>query len=131
MIYPTRDFHILTVKRPCLAQHTGLQKRIRNVVPFSIKINCRCHHLALCFKHLLDQLSWLESIDRQKGLQTCLVEWLLLFCKKPSHFKSFQEAYGLKALNLVKAAVTRWISHRAHANVVEKNFLLLLRPQIL
>ena len=27
--------------------------------------------------------------------------------------KEFQEAYGLKALNLVKAAATRWLSHGA------------------
>ena len=28
-------------------EHTGLQKRIRNVAPFSIYINCRCDRLAL------------------------------------------------------------------------------------
>ena len=41
----------------------GLQRRIHNLAPFSIYINCRCHRLALSFKHLLDQLPWLESID--------------------------------------------------------------------
>ena len=44
-------------------ERTGLQKRIR-IAPFSIYINCRCHRLALCFKHLFDKFPWLESIDR-------------------------------------------------------------------
>ena len=37
---------------------------IRNVDPFSIYVNCRCHRLALCFKHLFDQLPSVESIYR-------------------------------------------------------------------
>ena len=31
---------------------TGLQRRIHNLTPLSIYVNCRCHRLALCFKHL-------------------------------------------------------------------------------
>ena len=42
---------------------TGLQRRIHNLAPFSIYVNCRCHRLALSFKYLLGQLPWLESID--------------------------------------------------------------------
>ena len=44
-------------------EHTGLQRRIHNLAPFSIYVNCRCHRLALSFKYLLGQLPWLESID--------------------------------------------------------------------
>ena len=35
-------------------EHNGLQRRIRNHTPHAIYINCRCHHLALCFKHLMN-----------------------------------------------------------------------------
>ena len=45
--------------------------------------------------------------------------------KKLSHFK-IQETYGLKALNLVKAAVTRWLFYgTACKHCVEDNILLL------
>ena len=43
---------------------TGLQRRIHNLAPFSIFVNCICHRLALCFKHLFGQFPWLESIDK-------------------------------------------------------------------
>ena len=42
---------------------TGLQRRIHNLAPFSIYVNCRCHRLALCFKHLFGQIHWLGSIN--------------------------------------------------------------------
>ena len=42
----------------------GLQRRIRNVAPFSIYINCRYNRLALSFNHLFDRFPCLESIDR-------------------------------------------------------------------
>ena len=90
--------------------HHGVQRRYRNDAPFSIYINCRCHRLALCFKHLIGDFPWLQKIDK-----------ILLGLWKAFHYsalnrhilKSLQEAYGMKALNLVKAAVTRWLSHGA------------------
>ena len=91
-------------------ERTGLQRRILNVSSFSIYINCRCHCLALCFKHLFDQFPWLESIGR-----LLLGLWRGFdYLRKNCHIlKSIQNAYGLKVLNLVKAAVTRWLSHGA------------------
>ena len=76
-------------------KHTGLQRRICNVTPFSIYVNCICKHLALCFNNLFDQFSWFESIDRllfglRKGLY---------YCRKNCHiFKSNQGAYTLKVM---------------------------------
>ena len=88
--------------------HHGVQRRYKNDAPFAIYVNCRCHRLALCFKHLMQDFPWLQKIDK-----------LLLGLWKAFHysslnrhiFKTLQEAYGMKALNLVKAAVTRWLSH--------------------
>ena len=54
-----------------------------------------------------------------------VVERFLLFRKKNSHFK-IQETYGLKALNLVKATVTKWLFYgTACKHCVEDNILLL------
>ena len=64
----------------------------------------------LFFKHLFDQIPGPESIDRLllglwKGIYYSGKNWHIL--------KSIQEAHGLKALNLVKATVTRRFSHGA------------------
>ena len=32
-------------------------------LPHAIYINCRCHRLALCFKHLMNDFPWLVTID--------------------------------------------------------------------
>lgn len=64
----------------------------------------------MCFKHLVTQFSWLSEIDT-----------LLLGLWKAFHYSSLnrhifaklQETYGLKVLQLIKAVVTRWLSHGA------------------
>ena len=77
--------------------------------------------MALCFKHLFDQFPWLESVELWKGCGKVFT----IQEKKLSHFK-IQETYGLKALNLVKAAVTRWLFYgTACKHCVEDNILLL------
>ena len=66
--------------------------------------------LALCFKHLVANFPWLNEIDT-----------LLLGLWKVFHysalnrhiFSQLQEACGMKVLQLLKAAVTRWLSHGA------------------
>ena len=91
-------------------EHTGLQRRIHNLAPFSVYVNCRCHRLTLCFKHLFGQFAWLESIDT---LLLGLCKAFYYSGKNCNILRSLQEAYGIKALNLVKAVVTRWLSHGA------------------
>ena len=89
---------------------SGLQRRIRHISPHSMYVNCRCHRLALCFKHLIDQFSWLAKLDK-----------LLLGLWKSFHYSALnrstlteiQKAYGMKALHLVMAVVTTWLSHGA------------------
>ena len=88
-------------------KHTGLQRRIRRFASFSIYVNCRCHWLALCLKHLFELFLWLESLDK-----LLLGLWNSFDYSRKNHhiLKKLQAAYGLKALNLVKAAVTWWLS---------------------
>ena len=94
-----------------LGERSGLQRRIHHISPHSMCVNCRCHRLALCFKHLIDQFSWLTKLDK-----------LLLELLKSFHYSTLnclilteiQKAYGMKVLHLViKAVVTRWLSHGA------------------
>ena len=42
----------------------GVQRRYWCEAPFSIYVNCRCHRLALCFKHLANKFLWLSEIDK-------------------------------------------------------------------
>ena len=89
---------------------SGLQRRIRHISPHSIYGKWRCYRLTLCFKHLIDQFSWLAKLGK-----------LLLKLWKSFHYSALnrsvlteiQKAYGMKALHLVKAVVTRWLSHGA------------------
>ena len=89
-------------------EKAGVQRRNRCEAPFSIYVNCRCHRLALCFKHLVNKFPWLSEIDK-----------LLLGLCKTFHYSSrnrhifseLQQAYDLQPRHLVKAAATRWLWH--------------------
>ena len=93
-----------------LSEHNGLQWRIQNHAPHAIYINCHCHCLTLCFKHLMYDFPWLVTID-----SLLLGLWRTFYYSSRNRFilKELQEAYGMKALTVVKAAVTRWLSHGA------------------
>ena len=100
-----------------------VQRRYHNCAPYSIYVNCCCHRLALCFKHLMVQFPWLQTIDT-----------LLLGLWKTFHYSSLnrhifttlQEAYGSKALQLVKAAVTCWLSHGAACRRCRERYVELV-----
>ena len=85
-------------------------RRIRNHPPQLIYINCRNHCLALCFKHIWDEFPWLKTINS-----------LLLGLWKALHFSTknryilneIQTGYSVKTLNVIKATVTRRLSHAA------------------
>ena len=104
--------------------HNGLQRRLSNHVPHAIYINCGCHRLALCFKHLFEEFRCLQSIDS-----------LLLGLWKTFHFSSkncfilheIQKPYGMKYLNVIKAAVTRWLSHGAACKCCTERYGMILR----
>ena len=104
-------------------QHNGVQRRIRNHAPRAVCINCRCHRLALCFKHLVDDFPSLKTVDS-----------LLLGLWKTFHFssknrymlKEIQLAYGMKAFNVIKASVTRWLSHGAACKRCRKRYSVIV-----
>ena len=47
--------------------------------------------------------------------------------KNRNILRSLQEVYVIKALNLVKAVVTRWLSHGVACKHLEKDTTLLLK----
>ena len=97
-----RDIDIKKTRFSCLdgtnsmsGVHNGLQRRIRNYAPHVIYINCRCHCLALCFKHVMDDFPWLKTID---SLFLGLWKTFHFSSKNPFILKEIQQAYGMKAL---------------------------------
>ena len=87
---------------------SGLQRRLRHLVPHSKYINCRNHRLALVFVHLLPKYKTLMDVDA-----IIISVWKLMKYStvKPSVFGAAQTAVGEKNLKLLKAAPTRWLSH--------------------
>ena len=103
--------------------HNGVQRRIRNYAPHAIYINCRCHRLALCFKHVMDEFPWLKTVD---SLLLGLWKTFHFSCKNRYILKEIQEAYGMKALSVIKAAVTRWLSHGAACKRCRERYGIIL-----
>ena len=89
-------------------EHNGLKSRIGEVLSHFIYLDCCNHHLALCFAHLIPQFKEFENFD---GLLLNLYLLLKNSNVKQSIFEEVQQAYNLSSLKLIKAAVTRWLSH--------------------
>ena len=112
-----RDIDIKKVRFSCIdgtnsmsGVHNGLQRRLRNHAPHATYINGCWHRLAFCFKHLFEEFPWLQSID---SLLLGLWKTFHFSCKNRFILREIQKAYGMKSLNVIKAAVTRWLSHSA------------------
>ena len=104
-------------------KHTGLQRKFQHFAPFSIYVNCRCHRLAFCSKHLFELFPWLELLDK---LLLGLWKGFYYSGKNRHVLKELQEAYGLNALNLVKAAVTRWLSFGAACRRCRERYVIII-----
>ena len=89
-------------------EHNGLKSRIGEIVPHFIYLHCRNHRLALCFAHLIPEFKEFENFG---GLLLNLYLLLKNSNVKQSMFEEVQQAYNLSSLKLIKAAVTRWLSH--------------------
>ena len=103
--------------------HNGLQQRLRNHPPHAIYINCGCHRLALCFKHLFEEFPWFQSTD-----SLLLGLWKTFHFSSKSHFilHEIQKAEGMKSLNVIKAAAARWLSHGATGKHYRKKYGMIL-----
>ena len=89
----------------------GLQRRIRYYPPFSIYINCRNHRLALCLPHLMKDICLGGVMNDYDTLLLGLWKIFHFSPKRSLIFESFQVIYGRKPIRILKAAVTRWLTH--------------------
>ena len=90
------------------ADYKSVKRHFENSTPHFTYIHCRNHRLALRFAHLAPQYKLFEKFD-------LLLLSLFLFMKnssvKQTIFEEVPSAYGLISLKLIKATVTRWLSH--------------------
>ena len=89
-------------------EHAGLKQLLAAATYHFVYIHCRNHQLALCFAHLIPKFLDFENFD------SLLLNLYLLMKNssvKQSIFEEIQQAYEIPSLKLIKAAVTRWLSH--------------------
>ena len=89
-------------------EHAGLKQLLAAATYHIVYIHCRNHRLALCFAHLIPKFPDFENFD------SLLLNLYLLMKNssvKQSIFEEIQQACELPSLKLIKAAVTRWLSH--------------------
>ena len=99
-------------------ERKGLQRLIRRMSPHSLYINCRNHRLALCLVHLLPKYGTLTKLD---GLLISIWKIFHFSTIKQSVFENAQVEYDLKPTKIIKAAVTRWLTHgEACARVISR-----------
>jgi len=116
-------FHGLDGTNAMSGEITGLQRRLRHKAPHSKYINCRNHRLALVFVHLMPKFKFLSEVD------ACLLAvWKAMKYSsvKAAVFGARQAAEGLAIVKLLKAAVTRWLSHGDASNRVISRFVPLI-----
>ena len=89
-------------------EHAGLKQLLAAATYHFVYIHCRNHRLAFYSAHLIPKLPDFENFD------SLLLNLYLLMKNssvKKSIFEEIQQAYELPSLKLIKAAVTRWVSH--------------------
>lgn len=84
----------------------GVQRRLRHESPHALYMNCRCHKLALCHKHIMKmpEFAVLQEVD------SVLLGLWKVFKYSPNKFSVFKEVqttYGNKSLKLIRTATTR------------------------
>lgn len=96
----------------------GVQALFKTTSSHLSYIHCRNHRLALCFAHLKGQFPEFLEYD------SLLLNLFLVFKNstvRMSTFSDMQELYGMQSLKLIKAAVTRWLSHgKASQRVIDR-----------
>ena len=104
-------FSVLDGTNSMSGKNNGLQRHIRFYSPFNLYINCRNHRLALCLPHLMKDPYLGELLVDYDTLLLCLWKMFHYSPKKNSILENIQTIYGKKQLKILKAAVTRWLTH--------------------
>ena len=89
-------------------EHAGVKQLLAAATYHFVYIHCRNHQLSLCFAHLI------PKFPDFKNFYSLLLNLYLLMkysSVRQSIFEEIQQAYKLPSLKLIKAGVTRWLSH--------------------
>ena len=89
-------------------ERKGLQRLIRHTAPHSQYLNCKNHRLALCLVHLIPLYQKLIELD---GLLISLWKTFKYSTIKQAIFEEAQTLQDMKPLKILKACVTRWLTH--------------------
>ena len=89
-------------------ERKGLQRLICHTSPHAHYLNCKNHRLALCLVHLIPRYQKLIELD---GLLISLWKTFKYSSIKQSIFEEAQTTHELKPLKIIKACVTRWLTH--------------------
>ena len=100
--------------------NNGLQRGIRFYSPFNMYINCRNHRLALCLHHLMKDVDFAELLIDYDSLLLGIWKMFHFSPKKGAVLEHVQSIYGKRPLKIIKAAVTRWLTHgRASQRILD------------
>ena len=89
-------------------ERKGLQRLLRHTAPHAQYLNCRNHRLALCLVHLMSRHKKLLELD---GLLISLWKTFKYSTIKQAIFEEAQVTHDLKPVKILKACVTRWLTH--------------------
>ena len=103
-------------------EHNGVRSLFERSTNHFTYIHCRNHRLALCFAHLIPLFEDFKKFDGLLNLYLLLKNSSV----KQAIFDEVQKAYELTSLKLIKAAVTRWLSHGKAAQRVLDRFETLV-----
>ena len=113
-------FSVLDGTNAMSGKKSGLQRRIRHYSTFNIFINCRNHRLALCLPHIMKDPDFSELLMDYDAVLLGLWKTFHYSPKKGALLESVQMIYGKKPLKILKAAVTRWLTHgRASQRILD------------
>ena len=83
-------------------------------------INCRNHRLALCLLHLMKDADFAELLIDYDSLLLGIWKMFCFSPKKGAVLENVQSIYGKRPLKILKAAVTRWLTHgRASQRILD------------
>ena len=89
-------------------ERKGLQRLLRHTAPHAQYLNCRNHRLALCLVHLIPRHKKLLELD---WLLIALWKIFKYSTIKQAIFEEAQVTHDMKPAKILKACVTRWLTH--------------------
>lgn len=119
-------FSVLDGTNTISGKNTGLPRQIRFYSLSNMYINCRNHRLALCLPHLIKDANFAELLIDYDSLLLDIWKMFHFSPKKGAVLQNVQSIYGKRPLKILKAAVTRWLTHGRVSQIILDCFKELL-----